>query len=116
MSTKSGNELLPDDIYHMDISDTTTDIVVTGDSSNALVRFYRYNGAFTADGTIPSFDPNHKAINNINSATYFAYFNGGDTKYKIIHELTKAVIELDLIPGSTFWDSAMVTGTQFLMV
>ena len=66
MSAKVANEFLGDDIYHLDVSDTDPEIVVTADATAFLVRFYRYNGAFTADGTVASLSAQHEGIININ--------------------------------------------------
>ena len=60
----------------MDVSDTTTDFVAVTNDLTAVVVFYRYNaGVFTADGTVATLDDYHKGLNNINMATYCAYFN-----------------------------------------
>ena len=109
MDTKIAEEVLSNDPYHLDVSDTNTDIIATADSTDFLLKFFKHTGAtFTADGTVATFNNNHKAIINIRKAAYFAYFNGNDSKYKIVHEVSKAVIEIDLIVGGSFQSATMV--------
>ena len=117
MQAKIANMNVVEDMAFMSPSDTNP--ALTGYallSPGFGVDFVTYNGAFTADGSVPTFNENHQGLVSINIATYYAYFNKDDTKYLLIHEGTKAVTQIDLFPGATPKGNTMVRGTQMLMV
>ena len=99
MLAKISNEATFDDLYAMDVSDTNTQMVTAYRAQNLYVRFYSYNGAFTLDTTVPLPTSGGKELINISSVTYIALFASGYPKYKIIHEITKKVIDLELNTG-----------------
>ena len=116
MVGKIANESTGDDILAMDVSDTNTQMVTAFRAQNPYIRFYTFNGAFTLDTTVPIPSAGDGSLINITTATYIAFFKVGDPQYKIIHEVTKEVIVLDLSPGENYRSALMVKGTQYLAV
>ena len=80
MAAKLVNEVLPSAIYHMEVSDTDTEILAATPATLNYIAFYKYNGAFTADGTVPTvtFNNINEGLIKISTVTYFAYFHQSD--------------------------------------